>query len=152
MQRKRVRLRRTLMNAVGRRVGAVVILAAIAGCARAGGSGSASDLSGVQVSPIASSPASGLKAGTGTVTGVARAYGGPLMSNGQMADDGSPWSGLTLTATENGQSVASVVTGTDGSYTFTLAPGSYVVTGCADLAVVVVAGQIDHQDIGCPIP
>jgi hypothetical protein len=69
-----------------------------------------------------------------------------------MAVDGSPGIGTTLTATQNGRPVASVVTGNDGSYRFTLAPGSYVVTGCADATVVVVAGQVAHQDISCPIP
>jgi hypothetical protein len=79
-------------------------------------------------------------------------YGGPPMPDGKMADDGNPGSGITLTATQNGRPVASVVTGTDGTYSFTLASGSYVVTGCADQTVVVTAGHIDHQDIGCPIP
>jgi hypothetical protein len=44
------------------------------------------------------------------------------------------------------------VVGAGGSYRFTLAPGSYVVTGCADATVVVIAGHVDHQDISCPIP
>jgi hypothetical protein len=78
-------------------------------------------------------------------------YGGPFV-NGKMADDGNPGPGITLTATQNGRSIASTVTGADGSYRFTLAPGSYVVTGCADATVVVVAGQVAHQDISCPIP
>jgi hypothetical protein len=78
-------------------------------------------------------------------------YGGPLV-NGKMADDGTPGSGITLTATRAGRPIASVVTGSDGSYRFTLPPGSYVVSGCADATVVVVAGQVDHQDIGCPVP
>ena len=143
------------MNASGRRgAGAVVILASIAGCAQSGRSAgaSASDLRGVTLSQAASSSASRLGVGTGTVSGVARTYGGPLMSNGQMADDGNPWSGLTLTATENGRPVASTVTGTHGEYLFTLAPGTYVVTGCAEATVVVVAGQVEHQDISCPVP
>jgi hypothetical protein len=147
------------MNASGRRwVPAIAILFAVAGCASPGGAagGSASDLSGVQVSQSASSSASGMSVGpsvgTGTVTGVAREYGGPMMSNGQMAANGNPWSGLTLTATQNGQVVASVVTGADGGYTFTLKPGTYVVKGCADATVVVAAGQAVHQDISCPVP
>jgi len=142
------------MNASGRRwVGAVVMLAAVAGCARTGGrvGRSASDLSGVRLSQVASPSASRLSVVSGTVTGVARMYGGPLL-NGKMAEDGNPGPGITLTATQNGISVASVVTGADGGYRFTLTPGSYVVTGCADLTVVVLAGQVNHQDIGCPIP
>jgi hypothetical protein len=79
-------------------------------------------------------------------------YGGPLMPNGQMADDGNPGSGITLMATQNGQEVASMVTGSDGGYRFTLPPGSYVVTGCADATIVVIGGQVDQQDITCPIP
>ena len=142
------------MNASGRRWVAVAVLLAGAGCARpgVGAAGSASDLSGVRSSPVTSSPASGRGDGTGTAIGVARVYGGPPMTNGQMAVDGSPGIGTTLTATQNGRPVASVVTGNDGSYRFTLAPGSYVVTGCADATVVVVAGQVAHQDISCPIP
>jgi hypothetical protein len=111
----------------GRRLLAAAVLVALAGCARH-------------------------SVGMGTVTGVARVYGGPPKANGQMAVDGSPGVGTTLTATQNGRPVASVVTGADGSYSFTLAPGSYVVTGCAYVTVVVVARQIVHQDIGCPIP
>ena len=142
------------MNASGRRWVAVAVLLAGAGCARpgVGAPGSASDLSGVRSSPVASSSASGRSDGTGTVTGVARVYGGPAKANGQMAVDGDPGVGTTLTATQNGRPEASVVTGADGSFLFTLAPGSYVVTGCADATVVVVAGQVDHQDISCPIP
>jgi hypothetical protein len=122
-----------------------VTLGALAGCASRStdASNSASDLSGVVAS---TAPADG------TVTGVARMYGGPMMPDGKMADDGNPGSGVTLTATQNGRPVASMVTGSDGGYRFTLAPGSYVVTGCADATIVVVAGQVDHQDIGCPIP
>jgi hypothetical protein len=56
-----------------------------------------------------------------------------------------------VTATGNGQLVASTVIGGDGSYSFTLVPGSYVIPGCANATVLVRAGQIDHQDIGCPI-
>jgi hypothetical protein len=141
------------MNASGRRWVAVAVLLAGAGCARPGdgAAGSASDLSGVRASPVASSSASGRGDGTGTVTGVARMYGGPFV-NGKMADDGNPGSGITLTATQNGRPVVSTVTGTDGEYLFTLAPGSYVVTGCAGVTVVVVTDQVNHQDIGCPIP
>jgi hypothetical protein len=143
------------MNPSGRRwVTAIASLFAVAGCASSGGGagGSASDLSGVHISQSASSSASEISVGTGTVTGVAREYGGPMMSNGQMAANGNPWSGLTLTATQNGQVVASVVTGADGGYTFTLKPGTYVVKGCADATIVVAAGQAVHQDISCPVP
>jgi hypothetical protein len=139
------------MKASGRRwVAAIAIVFAAAGCASQGsGTGaSASDLSGVHVSPVASSSASGL----GTITGVARTYGGPMMSNGQIADNGNPWSGVTLTAIQNGRVVSSVVTGSDGGYRFTLQPGTYVVKGCADATIVVAAGQVVHQDISCPVP
>jgi hypothetical protein len=141
------------MKASGRRwVAAIAIAFAVAGCASAGdGAGAAvSDLSGVRVSQSASSSAYGMN--VGTITGVARTYGGSMMSNGQMADNGNPWSGVTLTATLNGKVVASVVTGSDGGYTFTLQPGTYVVKGCADATIVVVAGHTVHQDISCPVP
>ncbi|HEY5050651.1 MAG TPA: hypothetical protein VII50_07095 [Acidothermaceae bacterium] len=114
------------MNRSGRQLLAVALLVTLAGCTRHGSQ-------------------------LGTVTGVARMYGGPLV-HGKMADDGNPGPGITLTATHNGRPVASVVTGADGSYRFTLAAGSYVVTGCAGITVVVTAGHIDQQDIGCPIP
>jgi len=141
------------MNASGRRwVTVIAIPFAVAGCASQGsGAGaSVSSLSGVHVSQVASSSASGM--GVGTITGVARTYGGPMMSNGQMADNGNPWSGLTLTATQNGRVIASVVTGSDGSYRFALPPGTYVVKGCADATIAVAAGQVVHQDISCPVP
>ena len=122
----------------------LVIVGALTACAsRSTDAGTAaSDRSGV-VSTAAAD---------GTVTGVARLYGGPPLLNGHMAADGNPYFGLPLTATQNGQPIASTVTGSDGGYRFTLAPGSYVITGCADAAVVVVAGQIARQDITCPVP
>jgi hypothetical protein len=149
------------MKASGRRWLAAIAIAfalagwALAGCARSGaGTGaSVSDLSGVHVSQVASSSASGLSVGTiSGITGTARTYGGPMMSNGQMADNGNPWSGLTLTATQNGRVIASVVTESDGSYRFTLQAGTYVVKGCVDATIVVAAGQVVHQDISCPVP
>jgi carboxypeptidase family protein len=146
------------MNASGRRVTAIVIAFAAVGCASQGsGAGaSVSDLSGVHVSQVASSSASGLsvgpKVGTGTVTGVVRTYGGPMMPNGQMADDGNPTSGITVTATRNGTTVASMVTGSDGSYRFTLPPGSYAMKGCSDATVTIAAGQVVHQDLRCDVP
>jgi hypothetical protein len=85
------------MNACGRRwVGVVAIFAALAGCARSRASlgGSASNLSGVKVSPIASPPTSALNVASGTVIGVAWTYAGPFV-NGKMADDGTPGSGIT---------------------------------------------------------
>jgi hypothetical protein len=112
---------------------AALVLLGVAGCARSGGgSGSASAL--------------------GTVTGVVRTYGGPLMSNGQMAANGVPSSGITVTATKNGETVASAVTGPAGSFSFGLTPGTYVVKGCNDATVVIVGGQVVHQDLRCDVP
>jgi hypothetical protein len=139
-----------VMHASGRRWLAAVVLLSLAGCARSGGaSGSASDLSGVQSSAVASPSASVAGMDDGNVTGVVRTYGGPLMPNGQMADDGAPGVGVTVTAAQNGDAVALVVTGSDGSYTFSLPPGTYVVKGCSNATVVVVEGQVVHQDLRC---
>jgi hypothetical protein len=116
-----------------RRLWAAVVLLGVAGCAHSSnGSGSASAL--------------------GTVTGVVRTYGGPLMPNGKMAADGSPTSGVTVTATQAGKTVASTVTGADGGYRFALPPGSYVVTGCSNATVVASAGLVVHQDLRCDVP
>jgi hypothetical protein len=141
------------MNASGRRwVGVVVVLATLVSCARSGGSAGspASDLNGVKASQVANSPASGLM--VGTVTGVVRTYGGPLMPNGKMAADGNPSSGVPVTASHNGKTVASMVTGANGGYRFMLAPGSYVLTGCSAATVVVEAGVVVHQDLRCDVP
>jgi hypothetical protein len=129
-----------------------VILAGLVSCARSGGSAgsAASNLSGVNASQVANSSASGLM--VGTVTGVVRTYGGPLMPNGSMAADGNLSSGVPVTASQNGKTVASMVTGSDGGYHFMLAPGSYVVTGCSTATVVVVAGVVAHQDLRCDVP
>jgi hypothetical protein len=141
------------MHASGRRWLAAVVLVTVAGCARAGGvSGSASDLSGVQSSPVATPSASVSSVGNGSVTGVVRTYGGPLMPNGQMADDGALGVGVTVTAAQSGNAVALVVTGSDGSYSFSLPPGTYVVKGCSSATVVVVEGQVVHQDLRCDYP
>ncbi len=88
----------------------------------------------------------------GIVTGVVREYGGPLLPNGQMAANGTPTSGVTVTATQNGRTAASVVTGADGNYGFTLPAGSYVVTGCAAVTIVVVVREVVHQDLRCDVP
>jgi len=109
------------------------VLLSLAACARSGDArGSASAL--------------------GTVTGVVRTYGGPLMPNGKMAADGSPTSGVTVTASQVGKKVASTVTGSDGGYRFNLAPGSYVVTGCSSATIVISAGLVVHQDLRCDVP
>ena len=126
------------MNPSGRRwVAAIVIVLALAECALVG---------------CASSGGGADASGQGTVTGVVRTYGGPLLPNGQMAANGNPSSGVTVTATSNGKTVASTVTGTDGSYRFTLPPGSYVVTGCSNATVVASAGLVAHQDLRCDVP
>ena len=147
------------MNPSGRRrVGAVVILVAVAGCARAGGRVGGSAVrserreAASHLAGSSATPRSGGTGATGTVTGVAREWGGPLLPNGHMAAEGTPVLGLTLVATQNDRPIATTVTGSDGGFRFTLTPGSYVVTGCADLTVVVLAGQVNHQDISCPIP
>jgi hypothetical protein len=134
-----------------------VAVLAVAGCARSGGaSGSASDLSGVQSSPVANPSASRLRVGgvggVGTITGVVRTYGGPLMPNGQMAANGVPSSGITVTATKNGKPIAAMITGPAGSYSFGLPPGTYVVKGCNDATVMVVDGRVVHQDLRCDVP
>jgi hypothetical protein len=133
---------------------AVVLLTLAAGCASqsAEAGDSASNHSGVQVSPVGSSSASPPNASTGTLAGVAREWGGPLLPNGHMALEGTPAFDVPLTAAQNDRPVASTVTGSDGGYRFTLAPGSYVVTGCVGVTVVVVAAQVAHQDITCPVP
>lgn len=74
------------------------------------------------------------------------------MPDGKMADDGNPTSGVTVTATQDGKTVASTVTGTDGSYRFTLPSGSYVLTGCSNATVVASAGLLVHQDLRCDVP
>jgi hypothetical protein len=131
---------------------AVLMLGVVGGCARSSGtvSGSASDLSGVQSSPVAGPSASQLS--VGNITGVVRMYGGPLMPNGQMAANGEPGSGITVTATRNGKTIASMITGPAGSYSFGLPPGTYVVKGCNEATVVVVAGRMVHQDLRCDVP
>jgi hypothetical protein len=138
-------------HAIGRRWVVAVVLVTVAGCARSGNArGSASDLSGVQSSPDAGGSASGLS--IGTITGVVRTYGGPLMPNGQMADNGVPTSGITVTATRNGKSITAMITGPAGSYSLGLPPGTYVVTGCSNATVVVASGQVVHQDLQCDVP
>ena len=152
-------LRQTPMTVSGTKVsvrrclaaGAVLILGVVGGCARPGETAgrSASDLSGVKTSPVASPSASPLS--VGNITGVVRMYGGPLMPDGQMADDGNPGSGFTVTATRSGKTVASMITGSAGSYSFGLPPGTYVVKGCNDATVVVVDGRVAHQDLRCDV-
>jgi hypothetical protein len=91
-------------------------------------------------------------AADGTVTGVARVYGGPMMPDGHMAANGNPGQGITVTAVRQGKVVASMVTGVDGAFRFSLQPGSYLVRGCDDITVTVAAGSVTRQDLSCQVP
>lgn len=138
--------RQTGMNArVRRSLALVVTVGALAGCgSRSTDAGnSASDRSGVVASTAATS---------GAVTGVARVYGGPMMPDGHMAANGSPGQGITVTAVRQGKVVASMMTGADGAFRFSLPSGSYVIRGCVDVAVTVAAGSSTRTDLSCPVP
>jgi hypothetical protein len=88
----------------------------------------------------------------GEISGVARLYGGPMKLNGKMALDGSPGSDIHVTVHKSGETVATAVTGSDGTFTFSLPPGHYVVDGCVSFDVVVHDGQTTSHDLTCPVP
>jgi hypothetical protein len=87
-----------------------------------------------------------------TLTGIARMYGGPATSAGSMALNGDPGQGIAVAATQDGRIVASMVTGADGRFTLTLAPGTYLLTGCAETTVVVGPAPVTMHDVDCPVP
>jgi len=130
---------------VRRSLAALVTLGALAGCgSRSTDAGnSASGRSGVVASTAAA---------TGTVTGVARVYGGPMMPDGHMAANGSPGQGISVTAVRQGKVVASMVTGADGVFRFSLPPGSYAIRGCDEVAITVAAGSSIRADLSCQVP
>jgi len=133
------------MKESARRYVAAVMLLTLAGCASRSrvASNSASDRSGVVAS---TAPADG------TVSGVARMYGGPMMPDGHMAANGNPGQSITVTAVRQGKDVASMVTGADGKFHFVLLPGSYVIRGCTDVTITVAAGSRTQEDLSCPVP
>ena len=137
--------RQTSMKESARTYVAAVMLLTLAGCASRStvAGNSASDRSGV-VAATASAD--------GTLTGVARMYGGPATSDGRMALNGNPGQGITVTAVRQGTIVASMVTGADGAFRFSLPAGSYVIRGCADMAITVAEGSTIHEDLSCPVP
>jgi Carboxypeptidase regulatory-like domain len=89
----------------------------------------------------------------GELVGVARLYGGPMRPDDHtMALNGAPGEGIRVTVTHGGTTVATTVTGSDGAFTFHLAPGRYVVNGCGSFPLVVSAGQRASHDLTCDVP
>jgi hypothetical protein len=86
------------------------------------------------------------------LTGVARMYGGPATSAGVMALNGDPGQGITVTATQDGRTVAAMLTGADGRFTLAVPPGTYVLTGCVEATVVVGPGPETTHDVECQVP
>ena len=86
------------------------------------------------------------------LSGVARLYGGPAKSEGGSALDGDPGGGIRVTVTHDGKVVARAVTGMDGAFAFTLAPGTYTVSGCTSFDVTVRSGRTTSHDLTCPVP
>ena len=127
---------------------AAVTVVALAGCASRStpAVNSASDRRGIGSEPAPTAGADG------TVTGVARVYGGPMMSNGSMAANGNPGQGIKVTAVRQEKVVASTVTGADGGFHFSLPPGSYVIRGCDDVTIAVATGAVTQADLSCQVP
>jgi hypothetical protein len=89
---------------------------------------------------------------TGTLTGRALNYGGPMMPNGSMAANGVPAGGVKVMVFSGGKQVASAMTGADGTFSFTLPPGNYALSGCQTASVSVTAGTRTTHDLTCAVP
>jgi len=113
-------------------VGAFSLLSSLAGCSSSG-------------HHAPKPPASG------TLSGHAREYGGPLV-NGTPAANGVPYPDIVVTAEKSGVPVATATTGPDGDFSFTLAAGTYTITGCQSVVARVLAAKNTVQDIACPVP
>jgi len=89
---------------------------------------------------------------TGTLSGRALQYGGPLNpTTGKQALNGTPGGGIVVSVVTPGHT-ASATTGPDGEFSFQLHPGRYTVTGCVTTTVQVHAGQHLVHDLVCPVP
>jgi hypothetical protein len=88
----------------------------------------------------------------GQLSGVARLYGGPIRPDGTMGLDGDPGQDVHVTVSAGGKAVATLVTGVDGTFTFDLPPGRYVVKGCTQFHIVIEAGRTTTHDLTCPVP
>ena len=40
----------------------------------------------------------------------------------------------------------------EGAFHVGLPPGSYVIRGCADMAITVAEGSTIHEELSCPVP
>lgn len=70
---------------------------------------------------------------------------------------GQPQPGTTVSLSQDGHAVASVTADSRGRFTFTPAPGTYVVDGCGALlpsseTVTVHEGRTTQHDITCSVP
>lgn len=108
-------------------VGAVLVIAGAAGC--------------------------GGHASTGTFSGRALQYGGPLSPvTGKQVLNGTPGGGILVSViTANGRTASSMTTRPNGEFNFQLHPGHYTVTGCATTNVQVHAGQHLVHDLVCSV-
>jgi hypothetical protein len=75
-----------------------------------------------------------------------------MKPNGKMGLNGDPGGDVHVVVSESGKEVASMTTSKDGKFSFVLAPGHYVVSGCASFKVDIVLGQITKHDLTCPVP
>jgi hypothetical protein len=106
----------------------------------------------VLLSGCASASTSSGTARDGTLTGRALNYGGPLLPNGSMAANGVPAGGMKVAVASKGRQVATATTGPDGTFTFILPAGAYVLSGCEKANVSVTAGGHTVHDITCAVP
>ncbi len=87
----------------------------------------------------------------GTLTGRALQYGGPLVNNSPAAN-GIPDKGVLVTIRQGEKIIASARSGDDGGFSFHLAAGSYTISGCQSIDVVIRPGEETRQDLICPVP
>ena len=82
---------------------------------------------------------------TGTLNGAAHVFGG---ADGQGV--GAPAGGVEVDAISPASVATKAVSGADGRWSLTLAPGVYVLSACGQqVPVTVRAGQVTHHDVSC---
>ena len=78
---------------------------------------------------------------TGTVAGVALAYGGPAAPDGSMAVSGAPAGDFRVDLLDGDRVVATTTTDATGAFRLDAAPGTYRLSCSTTAAVTVQAGR-----------
>jgi hypothetical protein len=92
-------------------------------------------------------------AAPGTLSGMARLYGGPVdPATGKQALNGEPSPRTKVTVRKGNATVATTTTDSLGRFSFTLAPGAYVLVCGSEVPFALATGQALNLDCPMQVP